>query len=66
MRTTRRTAVGLAVTAAAMGALVAPSMAMVAPTPPEGPDATLPSPAMTAGRAFCACQGLPFEPLWID
>lgn len=57
---------GLAVAAAAMGALVLPATALVAPTPPEGPDMSMPSPAMTAGRAFCACQGLPFEPLWID
>ena len=62
----RAAVVGMAVTAAAMGAMVVPSTALVAPTPPDGPEPSMPSPAMTAGRAFCACQGLPFEPLWIE
>lgn len=66
MRTSRKAVVGLAVTAAAMGGLVVPSSALIAPTPPDGPEPSTPSPAMTVGRAFCACQGLPFEPLWID
>lgn len=67
MTTTRRTAAILVATAIATGATVVPTGAMV--LPPE-PDAdliadTAPSPAMSAGRAWCACNGVSYQTLWI-
>lgn len=68
MKTTRRTTSILLATAAIAGAIALPTAAMV---PPPEPDASqladpAPSPAMSAGRTWCACNGIDYQPLWIQ
>lgn len=69
MTITRRAMVG-AITAGVltMGLVVVPASAMLVPPDPEvvAPQESLPSPAMTAGRAWCACNGVDYTALWID
>lgn len=69
MTITRRAVVGaFAAGALASGLVGMPASAMLVPPEPEvvvSPD-SLPSPAMTAGRAWCACNDLAYTALWID
>lgn len=69
MRMTRRTVVA-ATTAGllATGLVVMPASALRVPPPPEvgQTQSEQPSPALTAGRAWCACHGVPYEIVWID
>ena len=69
MTITRRAMVG-ALTAGvlATGLVVVPASAMLVPPDPDvvAPEESLPSPAMTAGRAWCACNDLDYQALWID
>jgi hypothetical protein len=69
MRNTRRTLVGAAAAGVlATGLALMPASAMVMPPEPEvGPvEDSAPSPAMTAGRAWCACNGVTYGTLWIE
>jgi len=69
MRITRRTVIGLVATGTLVtGLMVMPATAMPLPPQPDAPFTTEsePSPAMTAGRAWCACNDVDYEMLWID
>ncbi len=69
MRITRRTVIGLVATGTLVtGLMVMPATAMLLPPQLEPTPATVsePSPAMTAGRAWCACNDVVYEMLWID
>jgi hypothetical protein len=67
MTTTNRAVTALLVATFAVG-LAAPATAVVVPPEPTTTSVSTsePSPALTEGRAYCACQGLPYEPLWIQ
>lgn len=69
MRITRRTAAG-AITAGmlATGLAVMPASAMLVPPEPEvvQVEESQPSPAMTAGRTWCHCNGVTYRMVWID
>ncbi|MGB9372943.1 MAG: hypothetical protein WCA82_02150 [Jiangellales bacterium] len=69
MRITRRAVLGLVATGAlTTGLMVMPASALRLPpeTEPASQQESQPSPAMTAGRAWCACHDVDYPMLWID
>lgn len=69
MTITRRAVIGLVASGTLVtGLMVMPATAMLLPPQPDPPPVTESeqSPAMTAGRSWCACNDVVYEMLWID